>query len=113
MIQAVGETWMERTIRERTEARRAIAADCARLALQGLNRAGIDARVVGSLATGKFAAHSDVDFLVGSPVATPDRRALVERIVADCMRRSGLPYDVIYASDLTPERLGEILGDIF
>jgi predicted nucleotidyltransferase len=111
MSQVVHETRLELVVRERAAARRETAVARVQTILEQLGREGIDAKVIGSLATGRFAVHSDVDLLIRTPV-TPDRRALVERIVAGAMRGSGLPYDVVYASDLAPERLKEFDRDI-
>ncbi len=72
---------------------------------------GIDISLVGSLARGDFRAHSDVDLLVRGPL-DPKRRLLVERLVADGMRGSDIPYDLIFEADLTEDRLREFLNDI-
>jgi len=106
------ETWMGRTTRERAEARREIACTRAHLLLERLDKEGVEARVIGSLAKGLFRTHSDVDFLIRSSTVTPERRALVERVVASCMRGSGIPYDLVYASDIAPERLKEFEHDL-
>lgn len=71
----------------------------------------IEMMVVGSLAKGDFRTHSDVDFLVRGPV-DPKRRLLAERLVADGMEASGIPYDLIFEADLTDDRLEELLDGI-
>jgi predicted nucleotidyltransferase len=71
---------------------------------------GIDVSIVGSLAKNSFKAHSDIDLLVHGSAA-PHRRARVERLVADHMRGSDIPYDLIFEVDLTSERLEELLHD--
>jgi predicted nucleotidyltransferase len=79
--------------------------------LRDLRLHGIDIVVIGSLARGEFKSHSDVDFLVRGALDRPGR-AKVERAVAAAMRGSGIPYDLIYAADLTPERLTEFERDL-
>ena len=59
--------------------------------------------LIGSLATGRFRLHSDIDLLVRDPI-DPAGRAAVERTVAAVMRGTGIPYDLIYACDLTPSQ---------
>ncbi|WP_187275520.1 nucleotidyltransferase domain-containing protein [Methylobacterium sp. WL6] len=60
--------------------------------------------LIGSLATGRFRLHSDIDLLVRGPI-DPAERAAVERAVAAVMRGTGIPNDLIYACDLTPSQL--------
>jgi len=36
---------------------------------------------------------------------------MIERLVADHLRGTGLPYDLIFASDISPERVQELLND--
>ena len=76
-----------------------------------MQRDGIDVVVVGSLTRKQFGSHSDVDFLVRGDLDTP-KRVRVERAVAAEMRGSGISYDLIYAVDLTPERLKEFERDL-
>lgn len=52
--------------------------------------------VVGSLATGRFALHSGVDFLIRGEMDTKTR-VRVEQKVAAAMRGAGIPYDLIFA----------------
>ena len=83
-----------RESRRRARERAAVAA--AKAALQRLRDRGVRAAVFGSLATGRFRLHSDVDFLV---LECP--RALRYRIETDveaCMQ--GLPFDVAYADEM-------------
>jgi predicted nucleotidyltransferase len=96
---------------ERTERRRATAVARLSPLLRDLRSAGFDLVVIGSLARREFKAHSDVDVLVRAPLDTPGR-AKVERAVASAMRGSGIAYDLIYAADLTPERLKEFERDL-
>jgi predicted nucleotidyltransferase len=79
--------------------------------LRAAERDGIDITVIGSLAKGDFRSHSDVDLLVRGPI-DPKRRRLVERLVADGMRSSAIPYDLIFEDDLTEDRLQDLLHDI-
>ncbi|HXY58180.1 MAG TPA: nucleotidyltransferase domain-containing protein [Methylocystis sp.] len=96
----------ERTARRLEEAQRRTATIMAALAAEG-----VDAAVIGSLAKGTFRAHSDIDILVRSPV-DPALRLKVERIAANALRDAGIPYDLIYASDLTPAQLEEFENDL-
>ena len=96
-------------IGERTEHRRATAVARVDPLLRDLHLGGINVVVIGSLARREFKSHSDVDFLVRGAL---DTRAKVERAVAAAMRESGISYDLIYAADLTPERLEEFERDL-
>ena len=98
-------------IGERTERRRATAVARVDPLLRDLRRGGINVVVIGSLARREFKSHSDVDFLVRGGLVT-QARAKVERAVAAAMRESGISYDLIYAADLTPERLEEFERDL-
>jgi hypothetical protein len=62
--------------------------------------------VIGSLATGRFALHSNIDLLVRGPIDTKTR-VRVQQQVAAAFRGSGIPYDLIFACDLTPAGLQE------
>jgi predicted nucleotidyltransferase len=102
---------MDSLIGERTERR--LAAAVARVVplLQKLRSEGFDLVVIGSLARQEFKSHSDVDFLVRGSVDTQGR-AKVERAVAAEMRNSNISYDLVYAADLTTERLKEFERDL-
>jgi predicted nucleotidyltransferase len=67
--------------------------------------------VIGSLANGRFALHSDVDLLVRGSIDTRIR-VHVEQQVAAAFRGSGIPYDLIFVCDLTPARLQEFEHDL-
>jgi predicted nucleotidyltransferase len=101
---------MDSIIEERTERRRATAVARVDPLLRALRSDGYDIVLIGSLARREFRSHSDVDLLVRGKLNTP-ARATVERAVAAAMRGSGIPYDLIYADDLTPERLKEFEND--
>ena len=107
----VGSSLMEDVIRKRTARRRQIATTSVAHLMDQLRGDGVDVVVVGSLATGKFRAHSDVDLLVRSDV---DRslRARIESIVAESLRGTGIPYDLIFAVDLKADRLKEFEHDL-
>lgn len=97
-------------INDRTDRRRALALACVERVLDAAADHGIDISVVGSLARDRFRLHSDVDLLVHGDT-DPARRMLVERLVADQFRDTHIPYDLIFASDLKPDRVREILHD--
>lgn len=98
-------------INARTERRRAMAIARVEPLLHELRRDGIEVAVIGSLARREFRSHSDVDFLVRGRVDTFER-AKVERAVAAAMRGSGISYDLIYAADLSADRLKEFERDL-
>lgn len=98
-------------IGERTGRRRATAIACLDPLLRDLRSEGYDLDVVGSLARQEFKSHSDVDLLVRGGMSATGR-ATVERAVAAAMRGTGISYDLIYAADLTPQRLEEFERDL-
>ncbi|MDR6820692.1 putative nucleotidyltransferase [Neorhizobium sp. 2083] len=98
------------TVRRREARHERASAAVARI-LHAAERNGIEITIIGSLAKGDFRSHSDVDFLVRGPIE-PKRRHLVERLVADGMRPSAVPYDLIFEDDLTEDRVLELLHDI-
>jgi predicted nucleotidyltransferase len=102
---------IDSVIGERTERRRATAVARVETLLRDLHLDGFDLVVIGSLARREFRSHSDVDFLVRGSLDTLGR-AKVERAVAAAMRGSRVSYDLIYAADLSPERLKEFECDL-
>lgn len=72
---------------------------------------GVDVAIIGSLSNGRFGLHSDVDLFVRGST-DPRKRADMERLVAGHFRGSGIPYDVIYESDLTDERAKEFTSEL-
>lgn len=84
---------------ERHRRARGLAERC----LEALGVLGYRAALIGSLATDRFRLHSDIDILVESRV-DPAERAEVERVVAGIIRGAGIPYDLIFACDLTQEQ---------
>jgi predicted nucleotidyltransferase len=95
-------------INQRTANRLLSARESAACIVEDAQRLGIDVSVVGSLAKNSFKVHSDIDLLVHGSAA-PHRRAAIERLVADHMRGTDIPYDLIFEADLTPDRLKEML----
>lgn len=96
---------------KRRERRRDMASAAVSRILRDASENRIEINVVGSLAKGDFRSHSDVDLLVRGPM-DPKRRLLAERLVAEAMQASGLPYDLIFEADLTDDRLQEFLDGI-
>jgi predicted nucleotidyltransferase len=82
------------------EARRRNRERVARLAaievLRRLSSRGVRAGVFGSLATGRFDLHSDVDFIVTE--CPPRLRYRIETDVEE--RMHGIPFDVVYADEM-------------
>ncbi len=100
-------TQLERLLAERTRARRQAALDRARAAIDDLARLGVSARLCGSLATGRFRLHSDVDILV---TECPERlRYAIEGVVEDQLR--DLPFDVVYLDEVAPDRAARLLAE--
>lgn len=99
-------------IGERTARRQEAALDHVVPLLLSLRSDGFDVVVIGSLARGEFRSHSDVDFLVRGKLDA-SRRAALERAVAAGMRGAGVPYDLVYAADVAPDRLKEFERDHF
>src|SRR4051794_27388327 len=93
-------------IGKRTERRLATAVARVDPLLHKLRSEGFDLVVIGSLARQEFKSHSDGDFLVRGSLDTHGR-AKVERAVTAAMRNSNISYDLVYAADLTTERLKE------
>lgn len=83
-----------RTVEGKGSLRRVATARAVR-ALRLLRRLGVSAKVVGSLADGRFSEYSDVDFLV-SHCPHPLKYAIEGR-VEDVMR--GIPFDVVYGDE--------------
>ncbi|WP_312412394.1 nucleotidyltransferase domain-containing protein [Shinella sp.] len=100
-----------RTYGKRREIRHERASAAVSRILRAAESNGVDITVIGSLAKGDFRSHSDVDLLVRGAI-DPKRRPLVERLVADCMRSSAIPYDLIFEGDLTEDQIHEFLHDI-
>lgn len=94
---------------DRTESRRRRALESARLVLEKARAQGLTIDVIGSLTSGGFGMHSDVDFFVHGDT-DPARRVQVERLVATAFNGIGIPYDIVYASDLTQQRVQEFLN---
>ncbi len=96
----------------RTLLRRSAAAQGVSLILADAKERGVSVTVVGSFARNDFRLHSDIDLLVHGKL-TPARRAMVERMVANRMRGNGIPYDLVFEADMTPEDLRRLLdGDV-
>jgi predicted nucleotidyltransferase len=95
--------------REQAAFSRAAAAELqalakASLVLTALQRLGVDAVVVGSLATGKFDDRSDVDFLIR---ACPRYlKYKIESLVEDLL--DGIDFDVVYREELPPRVLARM-----
>jgi predicted nucleotidyltransferase len=75
--------------------------------LARLAELGVEAKVVGSLARGDFAAHSDVDFLVVSCPRSLKYR--IEAEVEDLM--GGLPFQCLYLDEARPAYRDELLAE--
>ena len=91
---------LEEILAARTRARTEKARSRALRALQALERLGVDARLVGSLARGEHRLHSDVDILI---LRCPDElRYRIESIVEDEL--GGLPFDVVYLDEVVPAK---------
>lgn len=94
----------ERILAARVADRHRTARGLAARIVSDVEAQGRAISLIGSLATGRFRLHSDIDLLVRGPI-DPAERAAVERAVAAVMRGTGIPNDLIYACDLTPSQL--------
>ena len=101
---------MDALIHRRASARKSAAQACAARIVEDAKRHDVDITVIGSLAKGSFGVHSDVDLLVLG-TTNPGRRAMVERLVANHMRGGDIPYDLIFESDISAERLRELIHE--
>lgn len=97
-------------IGRRAEERRKTATARSGRILRAAEDRGIRISRVGSLTHDRFRIHSDIDLPVHGPV-DPARRATVERLVADALRGTGIPYDLVFEADIGPERTKELLHD--
>ena len=91
---------LERLAAQRAAERRARAVELARAACLALERRGVEVRIVGSLATGRFGTHSDIDLLV-----TRCPRYLkygIESDVEDVLM--GFPFNLIYLDEVSERR---------
>jgi predicted nucleotidyltransferase len=102
---------MEGLTAKRRETRYERASAAVARILAEASREGVEIAVIGSLAKGEFRAHSDVDLLVRGRTDLQERRS-IERLVAERMRASDIPYDLIFEDDLTEDRLRELMHDI-
>lgn len=93
----------ERIVAVRIADRHRTARSLAARIVSDVEAQGLAISIIGSLATDRFRLHSDIDLPVRSPI-DPVERAAVERTVAAVMRGTGIPYDLIYACDLTPSQ---------
>lgn len=101
---------IDRLIRQRADRRRGIAQARASGIVHSAKGRGVEISVVGSLAKDRFHVHSDIDLLVHGKTDST-RRAMIERLVADHIRGTDIPCDVIFASDIAPERVQELLDE--
>ena len=93
---------MEALRAEEMRARKGAALSAAARALERLAARGIEARLVGSLKSGSFGLHSDVDILVTK--CPMEAVYTIEAELEDVM--NGLPFDVVYL-DLLPQEQRE------
>ncbi len=72
-----------------------------------LSDLGVEAKVFGSLAQGRFTPHSDIDFLV---VSCPrNLKYAIEGRIED--RLGGTPFDVAYLDELPPGKRARFLEE--
>lgn len=101
---------IDKLLRRRADERRKAAQARVGRVLEEAKTRGVEIAVVGSLAKDRFRVHSDVDLLVHGHT-DPARRAMIERLVAHHFRGADIPYDLIFASDLSASRVRELLHD--
>lgn len=103
-------TRMAKLMADRRNRRLAMAREAVERRLCEAHRAGLTITPVGSFARGDFRAHSDIDLLVRGTADTAGR-SLAERLAARSLRDSRIPYDLIFESDLTEDRVEALLRD--
>ncbi|MDH4440228.1 MAG: nucleotidyltransferase domain-containing protein [Rhizobium sp.] len=101
---------MQAMIADRLEPRRARALQRVDAIIEAASKIGLDITLVGSLARSDFRIHSDIDLLVRGELSS-DQRLEAERLVAEHLRGADLPYDLLFETDLTEERIRELLAD--
>ncbi|MFC4352251.1 nucleotidyltransferase domain-containing protein [Fodinicurvata halophila] len=101
---------LEALTRKRADARLKTAQACVEQICQEAIEADIQISVIGSLVDGSFYLHSDIDLLVHGNM-NPTRRLMIERLVARHIKETGIPYDLFYAADLTPEDFWRLTGN--
>ena len=95
---------VQRLSREQASDRRSLAISRARSATAALAKLGVKARIIGSLASGRFRPGSDIDFLI---VECPRRLKYgIEGIVEDCLE--GLRFDVLYLDEIPARKLARL-----
>jgi hypothetical protein len=92
---------LERLALDRASERRRLAVSRARDACAMLAGMGVTARVIGSLATGRFGPNSDVDFLITE--CPHHLKYGIEGVVEDCL--AGLRFDVVYLDEIPARKL--------
>jgi len=85
-------------LRSRGLVRRGEALALAQATLRKLRKAGVSARIVGSLAKDKFRADSDVDYLIEDRGGLPESRVI--GLIETAMRK--FPFDVVFADRVDP-----------
>jgi len=88
--------WADELIKRRIDERKRIALERATNVLHLLELKNVEARIIGSLANGKFKIHSDVDFLVTK--CPRNLKYSIESDVEDIML--DIPFDVVYEDEL-------------
>jgi predicted nucleotidyltransferase len=101
---------MQALIADRLEPRRAQALQRVDTIIAAARQAGFDITLVGSLARSDFRIHSDIDLLVRGALSR-EHRVQAERLVAEHLRGTDLPYDLLFEADLTEDRIQELLAD--
>lgn len=101
----------------RRRERLALATRLAASVIDRLEMRGIKAAVIGSLISGKFDLHSDVDFLISKGQMSEGRRQ-AELLIGETFARSGISTHIVFEDDLDEKlqmefaRDRQIFGDI-
>jgi predicted nucleotidyltransferase len=102
----MGKSRIESVMEARTQQRKSAAVERTLAALCALERSGMRAWVVGSLAKGGFGLHSDVDLLVECDT---DSEARLFKIVEAEMR--DFPFHLIPTCTLDEDKLSYFMGE--
>jgi predicted nucleotidyltransferase len=88
--------------------RRSVAIAAAKEVLRRLEELGVQAKVFGSLAGGRFHHHSDIDFLVTQ--CPRHLKYRIEGLIEDSL--PGFGFDVVYLDEIPVHRLHRFLETV-
>lgn len=100
-------TNIARHVSDRVAERRRLAVVRTRAACAALEKMGVTARIIGSLASDSFGPSSDIDFLV---IDCPrSLKYSIEGTIED--RLAGFPFDVVYLDEIPEHKLDRFMKE--